>query len=156
MKCRNLIAAALLVVVPALAPSQEADEIVNWRWTAVPTPSASERVYELRFNASIAGGYIVYGSDFQVDIGPRPTRLKFDAPEAVTPRGSLQSAGTHRKLDPVFKGEYSYFDGKAQLTQQVAVKNGVSRVSGTIRGQTCREADGTCALFNQRFEIDLP
>ena len=156
MKYRNLLAAALLAALPALTPAQEADNIISWQWTALPTPAAGERVYELRFTGGIAGGYIVYGSDFQVDIGPRPTRLKLDAPEAVTPRGSLLSAGTHRRLDPVFKGEYSYFESKAQLTQQVAVKSGVTRVSGTIRGQTCREADGTCALFNQRFEIDLP
>jgi len=156
MKYRNLLAAALLAALPALTPAQEADNIISWQWTALPAAFAADRVYELHFTGSIAGGYIVYGSDFQVDIGPRPTRLKLDAPEAVTPRGSLQSAGTHRRVDPVFKGEYSYFDGKARLTQQVAVKSGVTRVSGTIRGQTCREADGTCALFNQRFEIDLP
>ena len=156
MKYRNLLAAALLAALPALTPAQETDNIINWQWTAVPAPAAGEHVYELHFTGGIASGYIVYGSDFQVDIGPRPTRLKLDAPEAVTTRGSLQSAGTHRRLDPVFKGEYSYFESKAQLTQQVAVKSGVTRVSGTIRGQTCREADGTCALFNQRFEIDLP
>jgi hypothetical protein len=82
-------------------------------------------------------------------------RVKFETPEVV-PQGSLRSTGTRRRLDPVFKGEYSYFQGAAQLSQQIQVKSGVSRVSGTLRGQTCREADGTCSLFSRRFEIDLP
>lgn len=152
---RHLLA-ALLLALPASAIPQE-EQVIDWTWSVVATegrPAGGKR-YELQFRGSIAPGYIVYGSDFQVDIGPRPVRLKFDAPE-VTPQGSLRSTGTRRRLDPVFKGEYSYFQGSAQLSQQIAVKEGVSRVTGTLRGQTCREADGTCSLFARRFEIDLP
>lgn len=154
MRRRHLLA-ALLLAIPASAIPQE-EQVIDWTWNAVAAPGqADQKRYDLHFKGSIASGYIVYGSDFEVDIGPRPVRLKFDAPE-VTAQGSLQSAGTRRRLDPVFKGEYSYFQGTAQLSQQIAVKGGVSRVTGTIRGQTCREADGTCSLFSRRFEIDLP
>ena len=74
MKYRNLLAAALLAALPALTPAQEADNIISWQWTALPAGSAADRVYELHFTGSIAAGYIVYGPDFQVDFGPRPTR----------------------------------------------------------------------------------
>lgn len=157
MKRRHLFA-ALLLAIPASALPQE-EQVIDWTWSAAAAPSSGqstgERLYDLRFTGHIASGYIVYGSDFEVDIGPRPVRLKFDAQE-VAPQGSLQSTGARRRLDPVFKGEYSYFEGTAQLSQQIAVRSGVTRVSGTIRGQTCREADGTCALFSSKFDLPLP
>lgn len=154
MKRRHALATMLLAVIPALVVSQDSaeEEVVQWQWTAA---AAAAGIYDLRFTGRIASGYIVYGADFDVDIGPRPVRLKFDSPE-VSPKSPLQSAGSRRRLDPVFKAEYSYFNGTVQLAQQVAVKDGVSRVTGIVRGQTCREADGTCALFSQRFAIDLP
>jgi len=155
MERRHLLAALLLAIPVSAIPQEE--QVIEWTWNAVASTdqSAGERRYDLHFKGSIGSGYILYGSDFEVDIGPRPVRLKFDAPE-VTPRGSLQSTGTRRRLDPVFKGEYSYFQGTAQLSQQITVKNGVSHVTGTIRGQTCREADGTCALFSRKFDLPLP
>jgi Disulphide bond corrector protein DsbC len=150
--------AAALAAAAFCAPilPQESAAAVDWQWSATAVTGAGGKTYELRFSGRIADGYVVYASDFNVDIGPRPTRLRLDDAAHVTPQGTLLSTGAHSKKDPAFKGEYRYFDGTAALSQQVVVKDGTAHVTGALVGQTCREADGTCQLFNQRFDIALP
>lgn len=151
---RIALSLAALVALSAsfVAIPQAADSPVEWNALAVK--GTQSRTYELRFTGRIAGGYIVYASDFSIDVGPRPARLRLA--DDVTARGTLQSSGAHSRKDPAFNGEYRYFEGEAQLSQQVFVKDGVTHARGTLVGQACREADGTCSLFNQKFEIALP
>lgn len=146
----------------ALIASVDAQQVVqndavSWTSSAVAVNApAGERLYRLQFNARIAPGYIVYGSDFSADIGPNPTRVRFTAKDSVTTRETLQSAGTRKGKDEQLKIEYTYFEKQAQLSQLVAVAPDVKSVAGTIRGQTCHEADGTCTLFSAPFEVKLP
>jgi thiol:disulfide interchange protein DsbD len=150
MKRIAISIAVLSISLPATP--QVADSPVEWNAQAIKR--AEPLTYELRFTGRIAEGYIVYASDFSIDVGPRPTRIRLA--DDVNARGTLQSSGTHSKKDPAFNGEYRYFEGTAQLSQQVLVKDGVTHARGTLVGQTCREADGTCSLFSQKFEIALP
>jgi thiol:disulfide interchange protein DsbD len=163
MKLRNtpplhVAAAALLLAFTGAAISQQPPtDSVQWSNSAVPVPGANgERVFRLQFNGRIAPGYIVYGSDFEANLGPNPTRLRLDAKEGVAANGKLLSAGTKAGKDKAFNSAYTYFEGEAQLSQLVAVAPGVKNVAGTIRGQTCYEADGTCQLFSARFDVALP
>lgn len=153
---RLQFAAAWLFAVPVAAlPQTSGDQAIEWTSSVVAVAGLGH-TYELRLEGRIASGYIVYGPDFEVDIGPRPVRLKLDAQDGLTARGPLRATETRRRHDPVFNGEYSYLQGVAKLSQQLDVKPGTARVAGTVRGQTCREADGTCSLFSYRFEVDLP
>lgn len=154
-KIRSLL---LLAVLSTAALSQEPlAEPVTWTASAEPVKtSGGERLYRLRIDGRIAPGYIVYGSDFKVELGPNPTRLRFAADSGITARGALESTGTHQGKDPSFKVDYTYFEGRARLAQLVAVAAGTPVIVGTIVGQTCREADGTCTLFRARLETRLP
>ena len=147
------------LLVPGLCPgtsAQGADAAVTWTTTAVAVESAgTQRLYRLDFSGRIAPGYIVYGSDFKAELGPNPTRLRIEG-DTVTPREGLQSIGASPARDETFKADYTYFAGQATLTQLVQVQPGVRSVSGTLRGQTCYKADGTCRLFSARFEVPLP
>lgn len=130
---------------------------VSWTNTAAPVSApGGERAYRLQFSGRIAPGYIVYGSDFQSALGPNPTRLRLDNKEGVTPRESLQSSGSRKGKDKAFDSDYTYFEGEARLSQLVTVAPGVTRITGTLRGQTCYEADGTCQLFSAPIDIALP
>ncbi len=151
-------ATALLLAFAAAAISQQPPAAsVQWTNSAVPVQGANgERLYRLQFNGRIAPGYIVYGSDFEGALGPNPTRLRLDAREGVAANGKLLSAGTKAGKDKAFNSAYTYFEGEAQLSQVVAVAAGVKNVAGTIRGQTCYEADGTCQLFSAKFDVALP
>lgn len=149
-----LLLAALSTAALSQAPVAEP---VTWTISAEPVKAAGgERLYRLRIDGRIAPGYIVYGSDFKAELGPNPTRLRFAADSGVTVRGELESSGTHKGKDPSFKVDYTYFEGRAQLAQLVTVAAGTPVIVGTIVGQTCHEADGTCALFRTRLETRLP
>lgn len=148
----------LLLALPAVAlPQQPVNDAVTWSVEAEPVKSASgEQLYRLRLEGRIAGGYIIYGSDFKAELGPNPTRLRFAADSGVTARGELESAGTLKGKDKAFNVDYTYFEGQARLTQVVAVAAGTPKIIGTVSGQTCREADGVCALFRASVEAALP
>jgi hypothetical protein len=157
-KITRSIAALAITLICAAVTAQDSGPpgAVKWQWTLQPAANAGQGVYELRFSGRIAPGYIVYASDFSLDIGPRPTRLKLEDAANVTARGTLSSTGAHEKKDPAFAGAYRYFDGTALLSQQLTVKDATARVKGALVGQICHEADGTCSLFNQKFEVPVP
>jgi hypothetical protein len=151
-------AGLLLAMASLVSQAQDADsKPLAWTTSVAPAGSAgSERLYRLQFAGRITPGYIVYGSDFKANLGPNPTRLRFKADSGVRPQGALESVATHKGTDKAFRTDYTYFEGEAKLTQVVAVASGADRISGTLVGQTCHEASGTCALFQERFDIPLP
>ncbi|MET0279719.1 MAG: hypothetical protein ABW278_01160 [Steroidobacteraceae bacterium] len=157
---RHLITAAglsLLALSATGVAQQPASEVATWSTTVVPVKSAGgERLYRVQIDGRIAAGYVVYASDFKAELGPNPTRLRFAADSGVTAQGELESTGTHKGKDKAFKVDYTYFEGEAKLAQVVAVAPGTARIVGTLRGQTCYEADGTCALFTSRIDLPLP
>lgn len=156
MKTRRsaLVSFIALAALPALAQSPDA---VTWTSTAVPTKAADgSAAWRLEFTGRIKPGYIVYGSDFEANLGPNPTRVRFEPAAAVTPGDSLKSVGTKKGKDKAFNTDYTYFEGEAKLSQVITVAPGTRRVTGTLRGQTCHEADGTCTLFRSAFDIPLP
>lgn len=149
-----LLLALPLCAMPQLAPVADA---VTWSAEAVAVAGAAgERLYRLQLTGRITPGYIVYGSDFNAEMGPRPTRLRFDAASSATTREPLRSLGTHKGRDKAFKTDYTYFEGQASLSQMIAVGTGITKITGKVVGQTCHEADGTCVLFNAPFEVTLP
>lgn len=158
MNHRHFVRASVLFAVSLSAFSQNAGtEAVVWSTQVTPLQSANgERLYHLQLDGRIAPHYIVYGSDFNAQLGPNPTRLRFADDSGITPQGPLESVGTHKGTDEVFKTDYTYFRGEAKLSQVIAVAAGTEKIAGTIRGQTCYEANGTCQLFSTSFDIKLP
>jgi hypothetical protein len=159
MKNWNILAAASLLSMLAfpLYAQLPPSDAVAWKSSAVAVKSADGgKLYRLQFEGHIAPGYIIYGSDFEAGLGPNPTRLRLDAKEGITARDKLQSAGTKAGKDAAFNSAYTYFEGAANLSQLVAVADGVKSVAGTLRGQACHESDGTCTLFSVHFEVPLP
>ncbi len=108
-------AVGLLLALSFAAVSQQQPpsvEAVQWSNTAVAVKSdQGERLYRLQFNGSIKPGYIIYGSDFEANLGPNPTRLRLEAKEGVTLGSKLESTGTKAGKDPAFKTPYTYFQG---------------------------------------------
>lgn len=161
MNRRHAIAAnALLVLSPLIAQlvCAQAPAAAPVVWSASAEAVAAqgnERRYRLTLTGNIAGGYIVYGSDFKAELGPNPTRLRFDASQPVTTIDALQSSGTRKGHDKELKVDYTYFEKQALLTQVVTVAPNATKIVGTVVGQTCHEADGTCELFRSRFEVPL-
>lgn len=126
------------------------------QWTTRLERGAGTDELTLVLEASIAEGYIVYGSDFTAELGPRPSRLRLDAGAPVQADGGLASVASKRRKDKNLGTEYSYFEGRAEYRQRLRRTATSGTVSGRIEGQTCFETDGTCTLFRQTFSLPLP
>ncbi len=103
------------------------------------------------FKANIASGWILYSSDFHIEIGPRPARFTFDANPSLSLVGPIQAVSPKRKQDKTFGGEYSYFAAHAEFRQKAKLIAPLQSVSGKINGQTCFEESGLCELFREEF-----
>jgi predicted secreted protein len=142
----------------SLAQVGAPSDALGWSWQAqrvTAAPAGAQREYQLTFVASVAAGYVVYGSDYDAKLGPRPTRVRFAEATPVEAVGPLESVNTKRKYDKAFNAGYSYFSQRVELRQKIRVDADATHVSGRVLGQTCFEADGTCSLFSQPFDIEL-
>ena len=148
-----LIAAALSGAAGAADPGEPT---LRWHVNVVPAPGAPADVVEVVFTADIASGWILYSSDFNVEIGPRPAKFTFDANPSLTPLGVVAAPGSQRKKDHTFGTEYSYFSRRAEFRQRVHLLAPVKALSGRIDGQTCFEESGLCELFHESFAANVP
>jgi Disulphide bond corrector protein DsbC len=132
-----------------------ATDALQWNWRVETPDSTRPAEITLVLAADIAAGYVVYGSNFKSDLGPRPTRLRVAEGQGLEPLQPLESVNPKRRKDPDLGSPYTYFEGHALFRQRLRVAPGTTQVAGSISGQACHEADGTCSLFNQRFEVAL-
>jgi thiol:disulfide interchange protein DsbD len=154
MKTATLLLMALLTAAAVAGPLDGAnDPALRWHVDVVPTQDRD--VVEVVFRADIAHGWILYSSDFSLDIGPRPAKFTFDANPSVALLGPVEPLRAQRKKDESLGGEYSYFAGTAEFRQKVRVSAPTKSISGRIDGQTCFEESGVCQLFREKFAATL-
>lgn len=140
----------------AIAQNEEGREpTVQWRVTVRPMQAKAGDEVEVIFDASIAPGWILYSSDFKLEIGPLPTRFTFDADAALALLGPIQPVKPEWKNDESLGGKYSYFSQHAQFRQKARLVSPLENVSGRIVGQTCFEENGLCKLFRENFRANL-
>jgi thiol:disulfide interchange protein DsbD len=146
--------AALALVMGALvgsaAPAAEPKHLL-WQVSVEPAQARPGDEVEVVFRADIASGWILYSSDFNIEIGPRPARFTFDANPSLSLVGPIQAVSPKRKHDKTFGGEYSYFATHAEFRQKAKLVAPLQAVSGKINGQTCFEESGLCELFREEF-----
>lgn len=151
---------ALLISLAALwcsasVADDSTERTLRWHVSVVPAQAKPGDVIEVVFSAEIAPGWILYASDFNVDIGPRPAKFTFDANPSFALVGAVQSPGSQRKKDRSFGTEYTYFAGRAQFRQKARLIAPLKSVTGRIDAQTCFEESGLCELFHQNFSASL-
>ena len=146
---------ALALISFAAAAQQIGDAGGALQWTTRVEPGATRDDFTLVLEARIADGYIVYGSDFRAELGPRPSRLRLDKEAPVRAEGALTSVDTKRRTDKNLGTEYSYFEQRAQFRQKLQRTAAGDTLTGRIEGQACFEKDGTCTLFRQVFNLPL-
>jgi len=143
----------LLIAMSAAAGGGElpASEALQWRWQLLPANARAGDEVEIVLTAQIASGYILYASDFQGSLGPRPAKVSFE-PGSIEPIGPLLAVASLRRKDKTFGTEYTYFEKRAEFRQKARLLD-VASIAGRIDGQTCLETDGSCELFRQPFSI---
>jgi hypothetical protein len=134
------------------APGAQSDgQTLRWHVAIVPAQAKPGDEVEIVFRADIGSGWILYSSDFELEIGPRPAKFSFDANPALSLVGPVQAIGSKRKKDATFGSEYTYFASHAEFRQKAKVLAPLKSVSGKINAQTCFEASGVCELFRENF-----
>jgi hypothetical protein len=130
-------------------------QTLRWHVAVVPAQAKPGDEVEVVFTADIGSGWILYSSDFEVEIGPRPAKFTFDASPALSLVGPVTAIGSKWKKDASLGTEYSYFATRAEFRQKAKVLAPVQSVSGRIDAQTCFEASGVCELFREKFSAAL-
>ncbi len=129
------------------------DEALSWTLSVVPATAKAGEEVELVFAAEIAQGWILYGSDFEAELGPRPAKFCFVKSAEVELLGPVRAVGTLRRTDKTWKTEYSYFEKRAEFRQKARLLKDAAAITGRIDGQTCYETTGLCALFRKPFSL---
>jgi thiol:disulfide interchange protein DsbD len=146
-----LIAILALSGSASIAGDSVEQQTLRWQVSVVPAQAKPGDVVEVVFHADIAPGWILYSSDFAVEIGPRPAKFTFDANPSLALLGTIEARGSQRKQDRTFGGEYAYFAGRAEFRQKARLVAPLSNVTGRIDAQTCFEESGLCELVHETF-----
>jgi cytochrome c biogenesis DsbD-like protein len=154
LKAAAFLLMALITLAVVAGPVDSGNEQAL-RWHVDVVPTQDHDVVEVVFRADITQGWILYSSDFSLDIGPRPAKFTFDANPSVSLLGPIEPLRAQRKKDQSLGGEYSYFAGTAEFRQKVRVISPTRTISGRIDGQTCFEESGVCQLFREKFDATL-
>ena len=147
----GLVAATVL----ADTPESASNEPLRWHVAVQPSGARVGQSVELVFTADIATGWILYSSDFNVDIGPRPARFTFEPAPGLQLVGKVAAVKSLRRKDRTWRTEYSYFSGRAEFRQKAKLVAPLKSIDGHIDGQTCFEESGLCELFHQKFSAPL-
>jgi hypothetical protein len=147
-----VLVASMLVRATASAADLE-EEALQWQLSVVPATAKAGDEVELVFAADIAPGWILYASDFEAELGPRPARFTFEPGAEVELIGPVQAVRSLRRTDKTWNTEYSYFEKRAEFQQKARLIKAAGTVSGRIDGQTCYETTGLCALFRKEFRL---
>jgi hypothetical protein len=131
------------------------DEALAWKLSVVPVDAKAGEEVELVFAAAVAEGWIVYASDFEAELGPRPARFTFEKSAEVELIGPVRAVNSLRRTDKTWNTEYSYFEKRAEFRQKARLLKDAATVTGRIDGQTCYETTGLCALFRKPFRLQV-
>ncbi len=147
-----LLAGLGLLTVPAAA------QIVTpttWSFRpAKPVVPVGEEV-ELIFSAKIVPDWYLYSSDFDPDLGPTVTTVKFAPHPSYQLVGKLEPQHPKKKFDDVFGGDVTYFVNTGEFRQRVKILASPVVIKGTYEGQSCSEKSGQCVPLNGAFSFDL-
>jgi thiol:disulfide interchange protein DsbD len=150
---RLALFAAWALISGAAAWGQE--QPLRWHVEVVPAQAKPGDEVEVVFTADIGAGWILYSSDFSVEIGPRPAKFIFEPNPSLSLLGPVQALHSQRKKDHTFGTEYAYFEKRAEFRQKARLLAPLTPVSGRIEGQTCYEESGLCELFRENFKAGL-
>ena len=134
---------------------QSGGQTLRWHVALVPAQAKPGDDVEIVFKADIGSGWILYSSDFELEIGPRPAKFTFDPNPALSLIGPVQAIGSKPKKDATFGSEYKYFASHAEFRQKARLVAPLKSVTGRIDAQTCFEESGVCELFREKFSASL-
>lgn len=123
--------------VTLTASAQIQPDPTHWTFSASKTEAKVGDVIEIRMNATIDGGWHMYASDLNPDVGPIPTTLKLKENGTFQKVGSFASINPKEEFEEVWNSKVRFFENKAALVQKVKILKSNPVIAGTIEYQTC-------------------
>lgn len=149
-----LLSTLLLLTLTTISFAQKVNP-AKWTWTlSKPNPEVGETV-DVIFTVSIQKDWYLYSSDFDPDLGPTVTTIKFTPNDSYETVGNLKAINPSKKFDKeIWNGEYTYFKGKAEFRQTVKILKDKINIDGVYDSQSCSDVTGMCVPIKGAFLIE--
>jgi thiol:disulfide interchange protein DsbD len=115
-------------------------------------PAVGDEI-EITFTATIPLGWYIYSNDFDPELGPTVTTVKWQEHPSFEIITELSSIDAKHKYDDVFMGDVGYFEGTGTFKQTLRVLELPVVLKGAIDYQMCTDLDGRCIPFEE--DVDL-
>jgi len=126
----------------------------DWKISASVDKAEQGESFHLTFMTDIKEGLHIYGSSFECEFGPNPSRLDSTEAQGLSLEGGLISSGVVTEYDDIFMCELNYFKKHAHFEQKVTMTESSGTLSGILEYQVCLE-NGMCILQKEPFTIRI-
>lgn len=125
----------------------------EWKVTLANPEVKTGEETEVVFDVKIEDKWYLYSSDFDPNLGPVVTVIKFEANDTYELIGGVEPIGASQKYDSLWEGEYTYFKKHGEFRQKIKVLKDQFEIKGTYEYQVCSDVDGKCILFDDEFSL---
>ncbi|REG92060.1 protein-disulfide reductase DsbD family protein [Algoriphagus antarcticus] len=108
---------------------------------------------KLIFEAEIPGGWYIYATDFDPDLGPIVATLLLDKPADFELKGDFTAIDSKKKYEDIWEGDVKYFIKKGRFEQTFIPKATSGKITGSIEYQMCSDLTGQCINYEEDFEL---
>ncbi len=108
---------------------------------------------KLIFEAEIPGGWYIYATDFDPDLGPIVATLLLDKPVGFELKGDFTAIDSKKKYEDIWEGDVKYFIKKGRFEQTFIPKATSGKITGSIEYQMCSDLTGQCINYEEDFEL---
>ncbi|MFD1819886.1 Disulphide bond corrector protein DsbC [Pseudarcicella hirudinis] len=145
----------ILTLLVSVAVNAQKLTPAKWSWAlSKPNPAVGETV-DIVFTVKIDKDWYLYSSDFDPDLGPIVTTIKFKANDSYATVGGLKAINPHKKFDKeIWNGEYTYFKEKGEFRQSVKILKTDIVIEGVYDSQTCTDKTGQCVPIKGPFKLE--
>ena len=132
-----------VVLLASISSFAQVIEPLKWEVTSnIKNPKAGDTLI-ITFRAEIPKDWYLYSSDFDPDLGPMITEIKFENSNDHQVIGDLIPLNPKEKYDELWEGNYTYFTGHAEFQQHIKVLENNPIIKALAIYQICSDVSGT-------------
>ncbi|WP_281616135.1 thioredoxin family protein [Flammeovirga sp. SubArs3] len=113
-------------------------------------PKVGETI-EVTFKAKIKDGWYLYSNDFDPDLGPMLTTVKYSENNTYEVVDALKAIHPKKKYDDLWEGDVTYFKKEGTFTQKIKILNKDFKIEVSVSGQSCSDETGQCIPLEKSF-----
>lgn len=146
-KFNLLVAILTLIGFQALA---QMDDPIQW---SVKTQQLDGNKYEVQISAIIEEGWHLYTTKLP-EGGPLPTTFTFNTPTGYSLVGDIKEITKSKsEHDEIFDLDITYFEQRANFSQEISLANDAATVNFTVEYQACY--NDKCVFLEKDLQISI-